>query len=200
MKKILCFGDSNTYGFDPMTGQRFNENTRWTSLLQKELSGKYEIIEAGCNNRTCFSDNPQGEFQTGYKAILSALNDDFEWVIIQIGINDLQRFFNPSYDDFKRGLENFLQIIKNKSPKSKIILIRPQTLDETILKGSFSYQFDKNSIETSKQTGEIYNLAAKNFNCTLFDLNKIVKTSTDGLHYDENSHKIISQKLANIIK
>ena len=30
MKRILCFGDSNTWGFAPKDGYRFDENTRWT--------------------------------------------------------------------------------------------------------------------------------------------------------------------------
>lgn len=34
---ILCFGDSNTYGYKPDGTGRFDTNTRWTSLLQKKL-------------------------------------------------------------------------------------------------------------------------------------------------------------------
>ena len=36
-KRILCFGDSNTWGYDGQTGLRFDEDTRWTSLLQSLL-------------------------------------------------------------------------------------------------------------------------------------------------------------------
>ena len=44
MKRILCFGDSNTWGFAPKDGYRFDENTRWTGLVQKALP-QYKIIE-----------------------------------------------------------------------------------------------------------------------------------------------------------
>ena len=50
MKKILCFGDSNVYGFNPQNGSRYKEFERWSSLIK---NNGYEIIEAGCNNRTC---------------------------------------------------------------------------------------------------------------------------------------------------
>ena len=51
MKKIICFGDSNTYGYNPATGGRFDENTRWPKVLQKLLGEDYEIFEEGQNGR-----------------------------------------------------------------------------------------------------------------------------------------------------
>ena len=41
---ILCFGDSNTWGYKPDKTGRFNENIRWTALLQKKLGPEYHII------------------------------------------------------------------------------------------------------------------------------------------------------------
>lgn len=49
-KRILCFGDSNTWGFTPITGERYPEGVRWTSLLG-EYTGA-QIIEEGLNGRT----------------------------------------------------------------------------------------------------------------------------------------------------
>ena len=45
MKRILCFGDSNTYGYKPDRSGQFNENIRWTGLLSKSLGDDYEIIK-----------------------------------------------------------------------------------------------------------------------------------------------------------
>lgn len=52
MKKVLCFGDSNVYGFIPKNGQRYDKNTRWTGILEQYSHNKFDIIEAGCNNRS----------------------------------------------------------------------------------------------------------------------------------------------------
>ena len=82
MKKILCFGDSNTWGYIPNLGARYDENTRWTSILQNLLGKNYEIVEAGCCNRTCFIDNPDGIEQTGYKVLPKYLDNTFDIVII----------------------------------------------------------------------------------------------------------------------
>ena len=53
MTKIIFFGDSNTYGYDPrgMLGMRYPEAARWTTQVRKALEGKYVVIEAGMNGR-----------------------------------------------------------------------------------------------------------------------------------------------------
>ena len=53
MKRIVCFGDSNTYGFIPGKGNRYDEHTRWTGRLSELLAPKgYTVIEQGKNGRT----------------------------------------------------------------------------------------------------------------------------------------------------
>ena len=37
IKKVVCFGDSNTYGYNAKIIDRFTENERWTCLLAKHL-------------------------------------------------------------------------------------------------------------------------------------------------------------------
>jgi lysophospholipase L1-like esterase len=47
MKRILAYGDSNTWGFDPASFTRFSEDIRWTGLLQKALEKDALILEEG---------------------------------------------------------------------------------------------------------------------------------------------------------
>ena len=37
MKTVVCFGDSNTWGFDPETKERFPLDVRWTGVLAKRV-------------------------------------------------------------------------------------------------------------------------------------------------------------------
>ena len=63
-KHIVCFGDSNTHGYcaDPADcadgGIRFNENERWTCLLQKQLGEEYHVLEEGLSGRTTVFPDP----------------------------------------------------------------------------------------------------------------------------------------------
>ena len=44
MKRILCYGDSNTWGFTPGSGKRYPSDVRWTGVMAKELGKDYEVI------------------------------------------------------------------------------------------------------------------------------------------------------------
>ena len=203
MKKILCFGDSNTYGFIPQSGLRYDINTRWTGILQTLCNNEFEITEAGCNNRTAFIDNPAGINQTGYKILPEYLKTNFfDIIILAIGINDLQRFFNPTLNEFEQGMEKLIQITKNLSPKSKIILICPSKLNLAgINNGIFSYQFDKISVEKSGKLSPIYKSLAEKYKCHFIDLNNIVEVSPlDGLHFSAETHKTIAENLYKNLK
>ena len=62
MKHVLCFGDSNTWGFIPGTCKRYDEHTRWTGILQDELGADWRIHENGQNGRTTVFPEPSKNF------------------------------------------------------------------------------------------------------------------------------------------
>ncbi len=197
MKTILCFGDSNTFGFNPEKGTRYDKNTRWTGVLQTLCKDNFHIIEAGCNNRTAFSDNPAGKMFTGYKILPELLNSNLDYVILAIGINDLQFQYNASHDDIKNGISNLVKIVKSSLANVKIILVSPADLTENVLKSPiFSTLFDNGSVEKSKHLAKIYEQIALENNCDFIDLNTIASTSAiDGLHFEPQEHKKIANEI-----
>lgn len=203
MKKVLCFGDSNTYGFVPGKCARYDKNTRWTGVLQALCGSDFSIIEGGCNNRTAFVDNPAGAEQTGYKILPEYFTKDyFDIVVLAIGINDLQLFFRPTLEEFEQGIEKLIKITKDLSPNAKIILVCPSKLDLAGIKsGVFNFQFDETSVEKSYHLPQIYKKLAEKYACELVDLNEIVKVSPlDGLHFSAESHKTIAENLYKNLK
>lgn len=200
MKKILCFGDSNTFGYNPNNGSRYNENSRWTGILKNLCKNNYEIIEAGCNNRTAFSNNPNGIQFTGYKVLPEYLKEIYDTIIFAIGINDLQKFYNPTLEEFETGIENLIKKIRESLPNCNIIILSPSHITENILNSNFRFMFNQTSIEKSKQITPIYEKIANEYNCKFLDLNKIVTTSKiDGLHYDIEEHKKIAQSIITLL-
>lgn len=196
MKKILCYGDSNTFGFNPQNGLRYNENERWSGILKSNLKSKFEVIEKGLNNRFGFNKHPNGVEYCALKhlKVLLDKNSDIDLIILAIGTNDLQYSLNTSDFLFENGLRQIINYIIEKN--IKIILIPPVVLDERILSGYFSCQFDNSSILKSKNISEIYKKISKEYNLSYFDFNEFVKPSDeDGLHYDKISHFEIAKKL-----
>lgn len=200
MKKILCFGDSNTFGYNPNNGSRYNENSRWTGILNNLCKNNYEIIEAGCNNRTAFSNNPDGIQFTGYMILPEYLKKFYDIIILAIGINDLQKFYNPTLEEFETGIENIIKKIRENNPNCDIIILSPSYITENILNSNFRFMFNQTSIEKSKQITSIYKKIANKYNCKFLDLNKIVTTSKiDGLHYEVEEHKKIAQSIITLL-
>lgn len=200
LKKILCFGDSNTYGYIPNNGARYDKNTRWTGVLSLLSHGKFEIIEDGCNNRTAFAANPAGKIFTGYEILPELLTDDFDAVVLTIGINDTQFLYNLSSIEIVSGVEKLINIVKVKSPQAKILLVAPSILTDDVLNGNFACLFDRTSIEKSRQLPLLYQKIAEKQNIEFFDLNSVAKTSSlDGLHYAPEQHLKIAQAIFTIL-
>lgn len=196
MKKVLCFGDSNTFGFIPESGKRYDKNTRWSGILAQLAAGRFEIIEAGCNNRTAFTDNPAGFEQTGCKVLPTLLTKDIDCVILAIGVNDLQIFYNPTLEEIKNGMRRLVDIVREHCPNAEIILVSPARLTDNIFNGYFRAMFDKISIEKSLHLSEIYESIAKEKNCRFADWDKIVTVSPkDGLHLEPEAHKKIAEAM-----
>ena len=198
MKKILCFGDSNTYGFKPDDFQRYGENERWSGILKQKLAPDYEITEEGCNNRNGFVDSEGGENLTGYKVLPALLKTNPDVVILAIGINDLQKSYNPELEVMESGLDNMVKSVKAQG--AECIVIAPPVLDERILNGFFVCQFNTVSIEKSKFLPEIYKAVAAKNGAHYINPNEYVSVSdVDGLHYTAEGHSVIADVFADYI-
>ena len=104
---ILCFGDSNTWGYKPDKTGRFDENTRWTALLQKKLGPEYHIIEEGlCGRTTVFQDELR-ESRRGLDMIgvTVEMHNPLDLVIIMLGTNDCKTRYGASASVIARGLD-----------------------------------------------------------------------------------------------
>ena len=201
MKKIICYGDSNTFGYNPSDGTQYDENTRWTSILQNKLGTEYEVINEGMCDRTGFVNNPKGFMFSAPKHFpkLISKSEDIDLLVLWLGTNDLQFQYDISMGAIEKGLENLIKLAKEKV--KNIIIIPPVILSEKVLEGPFNFQFDNVSVVKSRKIGRIFRQIDNIYQCGYFDVNKITTPSDiDGLHYDENSHKIIGEKLAEFVR
>lgn len=144
MKRIVCFGDSNTWGYVPGTGARYDEQTRWTALLRKSLPDDCVVIEAGMNSRTTSFDDPTCDYLNGRKGLLYTLLSakPVDLLIVSLGTNDLK------YTDAKgssRGLDALLHTVESANhicsdhgctpvlaPSAQVLVISPIALHPSI--------------------------------------------------------------------
>ena len=202
MKKILCYGDSNTFGFIPKICGRYDKNTRWSGRLSELLKDNYEVIEEGMNNRTGFFKNPEGLKQSGgeYLSIYLQNHKDIDICILALGTNDAQFFYNLDRKSAELGLMNLISAIREVNSDTKIVIVPPVKITENILHSGFAMMFNSDSIEKIREVFEVFKIVADKENCYYFDFNEIVSPSQeDGIHYSEASHKIIADKLSEYI-
>lgn len=202
MKKILCYGDSNTFGFIPKTCGRYEKSERWSGILS-ELLPDYEIIEEGMNNRTGFFTNPEGLKQSGceYLSIYLQNHKDLDICILSLGTNDAQIFYNLDKKTVQEGLQKLIDTIHETNLRTEVVIMPPVKIMPYILDSGFSMMFDQGSIKRNHNTLSVFEQVAKENGCGFFDVNEIVTPSeADGLHYTKESHKIIAQYLAKFVK
>lgn len=89
VKRILAFGDSNTYGYRPYDG-RWGKEIRWPGRLQKELGAEYQVIEAGLNGRSVGSYDELWPEKNGVDVIASYVRRSLplDLLIVMLGSND----------------------------------------------------------------------------------------------------------------
>jgi len=92
VKNILFFGDSNTWGYTPLTGERYAGEIRWTGVAAAALGPDYHCVENGINGRTTVFDDPWRGARKGSDALDFELiaNTPLDLLVLMLGTNDLK--------------------------------------------------------------------------------------------------------------
>ena len=119
-KSVLCFGDSNTWGYIPLTAGRLLRSERWPGILQKSLGDSYYVIEEGLNGRATVFDEPFRDGRNARTTLLAVLESHapLDLLIIMLGTNDLKHHLNVSAHESARGINALLQIATNSATSS----------------------------------------------------------------------------------
>ena len=90
MKSILCFGDSITWGYNPVDETRYPPEDRWPRVLEAALQGRGRVIEEALNGRTIASDEPARPYRNGLSMFPPLLESHapLDVVVIMLGTND----------------------------------------------------------------------------------------------------------------
>lgn len=201
---ILCFGDSNTYGYIPGGAGRFDRRTRWTGRLQKILGEGYRIIEEGFNGRTTAFEDVTCPGRCGLDAIGTAveLYSPVDLLIVMLGTNDCKKQFGVSPKQIAEGLEQVVDKAKASSPNAfKILLIAPVPMKEEAAFPDGISDFDKNSVFISLELAAEYEKLAEKYGCAFLDASKVTEVSgIDGVHLDAEGHEALAEAVAKIVR
>lgn len=208
MQTVLCYGDSNTYGYSPVDGERWSKGIRWTGILKDLLGTDYEVIEEGCNGRTTILEVPSDVWKNGLTYLKPCLNSHkpIDYFVMMLGTNDLKFQFGVGAKEVAKGAETLVEEVKDFSNSKnvklpKIILISPPYIGEGICQSPFGNDFDEKSVIESKKFAKYYEEVANRQGCIFVDAAKAVMPSLeDSLHLMPSEHKKLAHKIYEVIK
>lgn len=214
MKRILCYGDSNTWGHDPTKYDpdsfeiaRYAQDVRWTGVMQRELGAEYTVCEEGLCGRTTVFDDPTRYGWNGNQYFEVALRtcDPVDCIIFMLGTNDAKDCFSASSLIITMGMERLLRNCMNVlrdsySPNAKIILASPLKVVRAG-DGTFWFDFSEKSTQKLEELRSTYRTLAERFGCAYFDVNEIAKAHpADGVHMDVESHGRVGIRMAKLVR
>lgn len=174
MKQILCFGDSNTWGYDGESRKRLPWGKRWTSLLQEKFDSEKpsaltkkavtaRIIEEGLCGRTTIFEDPlrEGRRGTAFLPTLLETHEGIDAVILMLGTNDCKTVFGASAEVIGMGITRLLEQIQRYAPKARVLLISPIYLGEKVWQEGFDQEFSPDSVKVSKELEKVYQRIAR---------------------------------------
>ena len=175
---VICFGDSNTYGYDPRGyfGGRYDGDSRWVDILAAETG--WTVCNMGQNGREIPSSAPP-------------LPADTDLLIVMLGINDLLQGRSPKQAADR--LERFLSSLS--LDRSKILLIAPPPVKRG------AWVSDQQLIDDSRTFARLCQALAELMGVHFANAGKWdIPLAYDGVHFTEQGHRTFAAGLLEELK
>lgn len=201
---MLCYGDSNTWGFNPATKERFPPSVRWTGILQRQLGDRFRVIEEGLNSRTTVFEDPLQPGRNGLEYLIPCLDSHapIDLVVLMLGTNDLKRRFSLSAEEIALGAARLIRTIQHSTAgptggSPSILLVAPPRIGRL---SEFAGYFE-GAPEKSKRFGQAYRAIATELGAAFLDTAPLVGASDlDGVHLDEDAHAKLAGSVENEVR
>lgn len=199
--QILCFGDSNTWGYIPVVAGRYPRNVRWPGALRERLGAGFEVIEEGQSGRTTtWDDSLEGGNKNGlrYLSVCLESHKPLDLVILMLGTNDLKARFSLTALDIALGVERLVLATRQSAcgvagQPPAILLVAPPPVAPT---GDSAETFS-GAAEKSLLLGKRYADVATRTGCAFLDLGPIIAVDpSDGIHYSAATHLQLGEAIA----
>jgi lysophospholipase L1-like esterase len=200
VKTILCYGDSNTWGYNPSAGGRYARDQRWPGVLRTELGEGYLIIEEGLNGRTTVWDDPIEGYKNGKEYLIPCLetHKPLDLVIILLGTNDLKVRFSVSAFDIANGAGVLVDVVQKSATgpgdrAPQVLLLAPPPVAKLT---GFAEMFEGAEAK-SRRFAEHYARVAQERGCAFLDTGQVIVSSDlDGIHLEASEQRKLGMAVA----
>lgn len=189
-RRILCYGDSNTYGYDPRSclGGRYAKSVRWTALLNAE---GWEIINDGENGRSI----PRRDQEI--KAVIQTVRQaDPNFLVIMLGTNDLLQRPGLAAEICSERMERFLAALLAEIPDGlNVLLAAPPPMK------AGAWVPTPEMVNESQRLANCYESLARRLNIHFANTGKWgVELAYDGVHFSEAGHRAFAEGMLRVMR
>ncbi|MBQ9827271.1 MAG: hypothetical protein IJM62_01165 [Lachnospiraceae bacterium] len=200
MAKILCFGDSNTLGLDPMDNWEMMERS-WPVILGDLVENADIEIDGVCHRTTSYTlrNDPETNGIASFKSKYIDKREVFDVIIIMLGTNDSQRILRNRPEDTGNAVKHMVLMYKNGvCADTKFLIISPPLIGNAVLgMNPFQDLFDRNSVLKSKRVAKTLLSAATASGADFMNADSFIKTSSqDGVHFSQENHAKLAAAVA----
>ena len=203
MKQVIAFGDSNTWGLNPVLKNRYPEDARWTGILRRRLSHTgFLLAEEGLCGRTTVFEDPRRSGLNGMKGAARVLdrNPGATDAIIMLGTNDCKKAFRATAEEIGAGLERVLDEFERRISPERILVISPVILGENVWKPEKDPEFDRRSVAVSAGLKAVYGQIAQHRGHLFLAASDYVSPSAyDDEHLNAEGHEILADAVWQIL-
>lgn len=186
--RLLCFGDSNTYGYDPRSylGDRYPADIRWTDVL--EASTGWEVLNAGQNGR----EIPRRASELAQAERLLAGAGPLDLLAVMLGDNDLLQNPRLTAADIAGRMETFLRRLSEQYP---LLLIAPPPMRPG------AWVVEEQVLTESAKLGTAYEPLARRLGIRFADAGPWnVELLFDGVHFSEAGHQTFAARMRTVLE
>lgn len=201
-KTIMCFGDSNTWGYPPEGGCRYGRDIRWPGVLQERLGEGYYVIEEGLCGRTTVWEDPIEGDKCGIKQLVPLISSHcpLDLVVIMLGTNDLKNRFGVSALDIAWSVGRLVDTVRKPAnlyagSVPEVLVVCPPPLAD-MSKSPFK-DILIGGYEKSKQLAGVFTEYFKDKAVEMLDAGGIIESSpVDGVHFSPQNQIKLGKEIA----
>ena len=179
---VVCFGDSNTYGYDPrsLLGDRYPKSVRWTGIL--DSSGSWSVTCCGQNGREIPTLPAHWE---PLCRLLEQTQPDV--LMVMLGSNDLLCRPGFTAEDAAARMETFLGALSHP----RILLVSPPAM------APGAWVTEQRLLTESARLGGCYEVLSRKLGCAFADAARWdIPLVYDGVHFSEEGHRRFARRAA----
>lgn len=205
MKKVLFYGDSNTYGYDPagFMGGRYPRSERWTTILQDNLADTWQVEADGLPGRAL----PLSIYEWDYIRSLVRTRDAADLFAVMLGTNDLLSTLHPDAVKTAQKMNDLISFVEDNAPETtRFMLIAPPRIELTDQSYAQSYVRGDRSYaqiyyDEGMRLAEFYEELAEYRHCLFADASKWkLHFAYDGVHLSEKGHALFAEAMTDVLR